>query len=76
MWYIVEYAKGGYERQVVTHFNEVPMYFKTKREAEKKIKELFERDATYLYKVWNTNNCAEGDCYVCLNRDCPMRSDK
>lgn len=70
-YYIVEYERGGLERDIVTDSLEHPKRFKTKRQAEAYIKDLFEQDATFLYKVWSDKACADGDCSICLNKDCP-----
>lgn len=75
MWYIVEYARGGYERNIVTDSLEHPRKFKTKKQAERFLKDLFEADDSYLYKIWNTNGCADGDCNICLNKECPNYED-
>ena len=65
-WYIVEYEKGGYDRAARDE------RFKTKHQAEVKIKQLFEEDPSHLYRVFNTSGCPDGDCSVCQNTKCTM----
>lgn len=75
MYYIVEYEKGTAQRQVVTDGTGGERHFRFKRDAQAVSDELQLQTGQYIYKVWSSTQCPEGDCYICRDRRCPVRMD-
>lgn len=75
MYYIVEYEKGSSERRVVTDSTGAERTFRFKRDAIAASDELQLQTGHYIYRVWSSTQCPEGDCLICRDRRCPIRMD-
>ena len=75
MWFIVEYEKNIPGCKRVTNRKGDTIKFKTKKAAEERVRSMSYPGMSFIYKVYNTEKCADGECGICLMRDCPMKGD-
>ena len=75
MYYIVEYEKGTEQRCRVRDGNGSIRKFRFKRDAFSLAEEMQKATDCYIYKVWSTTQCPEGDCLICMDVRCPVKDD-
>lgn len=75
MYFIVEYEKGLPGCKRVTNRAGDVIKFKTKKAAEERVRTMSYAGMSFIYKVYSTTRCAEGECSICYVHDCPMKGD-
>ena len=74
-WFIVQYEKGIPGCKRVENIRGNTILFKTKRDAMKRVESMTYSGMSFIYKVYKTGACCEGECSICLKLDCPMKGD-
>lgn len=75
MYYIVEYEKGTEQRCRVRDAAGCIRKYQIKKDALLLANEMQKQTDKYLYKVWSTTQCPDGDCLICMDLRCPVKSD-
>ena len=75
MYYIGEYEKGSVNRDRVRDSAGNTRTFRFKRDAIAAAEDLTKENTGYIYKVWSSTQCPEGDCYLCMDVRCPVKDD-